>query len=140
MVGIRGRFLLGWSIFRGRLLLVLGSATWNGFLLRSFFCPKFCRCITPVKINIEPENRAPLDSRRFLLETTSFGCGNISFREGTLICNKRLENIRLCWRLSRCTPQKLTAWTPSNSWFGSMFPLFQRGIFKFHVIFWGCIP
>ena len=58
MVGIRGRFLLGWPIFRGK-LLVSGSANWTGFLLRSFFCPKFCRCITPLKINIEPENRGP---------------------------------------------------------------------------------
>ena len=32
---------------------------------------------------------------RFLLETTIFGC-YVSFREGTLICNKRLENMRLC--------------------------------------------
>ena len=29
-----------------------------------------------------PENRGPLESRRFLLETTIFGCENVSFREG----------------------------------------------------------
>ncbi len=29
-----------------------------------------------------PENRGPLESRRFLLETTIFRCENVSFREG----------------------------------------------------------